>query len=345
MAQFDRSGHLLGMSTAELEEFVGSLGLPRFRGRQIASWMYKRNAADITEMTDLPASLRSVLHSKAVLHRSEAVRTSRSKDGTEKVLLRLADSESIEAVLLPYEDRVSVCASTQVGCAAGCVFCATGSGGFVRNLSAGEIVDEVLTLQRTCSRRITHVVYMGMGEPLLNYENVLKSIRILNEEVGIAMRHITVSTVGITPHIERLAVENLQLTLAVSLHAPNDEIRSAIMPLASRYPLRALMDACRSYTEATHRRITFEYMLIEGVNDALSLARQLAGMLRGVLCNVNLIPYNSVENVSMSRPSNSQIRAFRAALEEAGITVTQRVEMGDSVSAACGQLRRKEFDA
>jgi 23S rRNA (adenine2503-C2)-methyltransferase len=344
MINIEGFNHLLGMTTSELEQFVESLGQPRFRGRQIASWMYKRNAASIDEMTDLPAALRAALPDNAVFYRSRAARAGRSRDGTEKVLLELEDSQCIEAVLLPYEDRVSTCVSTQVGCAAGCVFCATGLSGFARNLTAGEIVDEVLTLQRDSVRRITHVVYMGMGEPLLNYDNVLKSIRVLNEEVGIAMRHITISTVGITPRIEKLASENLQLTLAVSLHAPNDEIRRKIIPMASHYPLKELMRACRSYAHATRRRITFEYMMIRGVNDAPELARQLATLLSGILCNVNLIPYNAVENLNLNRPSNSQINAFRSALEEAGIAVTQRVEKGHTVSAACGQLRRKEVD-
>jgi 23S rRNA (adenine2503-C2)-methyltransferase len=212
----------------------------------------------------------------------------------------------------------------------------------VRNLTAGEIVDEVLTLQQQSPRRVSHVVYMGMGEPLLNYDNVLKSIRLLNEEVGIAMRHITISTVGITPMIQKLAEEKLQLTLAVSLHAPNDSLRTQIIPLAAKYPLKGLMDACKRYSERTHRRITFEYLLIRGMNDSPAQAHDLAALLRGMLCNVNLIPFNAVEGLPFSRPSQAQVRTFRSILEKSGIDVTQRMERGHSVSAACGQLRRRE---
>jgi len=332
--------HLLGMTISELEELAVSLGQPKFRGRQIAARLYRKNAAGIEEMSELAASFRAELEHQAILFRSRIVTASRSRDGTTKFLLQLEDGMAIEAVLLPYEERVSVCVSTQVGCAAGCLFCATAIGGLARNLAAGEIVDEVLTLQRESPRRITHVVYMGMGEPLLNYDEVLKSIRILNEEVGIAMRHITVSTVGITPRIEKLAGEKLQITLAISLHAPNDALRRKIMPIAEKYPLKGLIQACKSYTESTHRRVTFEYLLINGLNDSLPLARELAGLLKGLLCNVNLIPYNAIEGLALNRPSRAHVQAFRSALEDAGITVTQRVERGHTVSAACGQLRR-----
>ena len=335
--------HLLGMSTSELEELAVSLGQPRFRGKQIATQLYKRNVKTISEMSDLPASLRAQLEEAAVLCRSRIVTAARSPDGTTKFLLGLEDGMTIEAVLLPYDDRVSVCISTQVGCAAGCMFCATAIGGLARNLTAGEIVDEVLTLDRESPRRISHVVYMGMGEPLLNFDEVIKSIRLLNNEVGIAMRHITVSTVGITPRIEKLAEERLQITLAISLHAPNDELRRRIMPIAERYPLNGLIQACRMYTRSTHRRITFEYLLIQGLNDSPALAHELAERLRGLLCNVNLIPYNAIEGLALNRPSRARVQAFRSVLEDAGITVTQRVERGHAVSAACGQLRRRNI--
>lgn len=333
--------HLLGMGASELEELAESYAQPRFRGRQIAAWLYRRNAASIADMSDLPATFRSELDRDAVLYRSKIAAASKSPDGTTKFLLELEDGQCIEAVLLPYERRVSACVSTQVGCAAGCAFCASAVGGLVRNLTAGEIVDEVLTLQQESTRRITHVVYMGMGEPLLNYDHVLKSIRILNEEVGIAMRHIAVSTVGITPRIEKLARQKLQVTLAVSLHAPNDSIRHRIMPIAERYPLKELIPACKYYAEQTHRRITFEYLLIRGLNDSLSLAHDLAALLKGMLCNVNLIPYNAIEGFQLSRPSLAHVGAFRSILERLGIAVTQRVERGHAVSAACGQLRRR----
>lgn len=333
--------NLLGMTGHELEALAASLGERSFRGRQIAAWLYKRNASSIEEMSDLPALFRSELGRAARLNRVRVLARNEAPDGTTKSLLELEDGERIEAVLLPYEERVSVCVSTQVGCAAGCSFCATAIGGFARDLTAGEIIDEVLTLQQHNPRRITHVVYMGMGEPLLNYDNVLKSIRILNKEVGIAMRHTTISTVGITPRIRMLAEEKLQLTLAVSLHAPNDELRRRIIPLAERYPLRELMEACRYYADTTHRRITFEYLLIRGINDSTAPARELAALLKGMLCGVNLIPYNAVEGFELGRPSQARVRAFRSVLENLGITVTQRAERGHAVSAACGQLRRR----
>lgn len=330
------------MSTTELESLAESLGEKNFRGRQIAAWLYKKNAESIDQMTDLSADFRKRLGKNAVLRHVEIIAESKSPDGTTKFLLGLEDGQQIEAVLLPYEDRISLCVSTQVGCAAGCTFCATAMGGLVRNLTAGEIVDEVLALQQQSARRISHVVYMGMGEPLLNYDNVLKSIRILNEEVGIAMRHMTISTVGITPRIERLAQEKLQLTLAVSLHAPNDILRRRIIPVAERYPLKELLAACKHYADSTHRRITFEYLLIRDLNDSIPLAHELASVLKGIMCNVNLIPYNAVEGLALNRPPQARVKAFRSVLENSGITVTQRVERGHAISAACGQLRRRE---
>lgn len=334
--------HLVGMSADELAAFAEELGQPAFRGRQIAAWLYRKGVVSVAEMTDLPAAFRSQLEEVAVIHRPRVLAVAKSHDGTAKFLLELEDGQSIEAVLLPYDERVSVCVSTQVGCAAGCMFCATAMGGLVRNLSAGEIVNEVLTLQKESPRRVSHVVYMGMGEPLLNYDNVLKSVRLLNQEVGVAMRHITISTVGIPQRIRRLAEEKLQLTLAVSLHAPNDMVRRRIIPLADRYPITDLMTACRYYADTTHRRITFEYLLIRDVNDSISLAYELVALLKGMLCNVNLIPYNAVEGLALSRPTRSRVEAFRSVLEKGGITVTQRVERGHAISAACGQLRRRE---
>ena len=342
MQNSDNLPHLLGMSREELESLAESLGQPKFRGRQIAEWMYEHNAVTTADMSNLPAAFRATLEADTILYRAKIITESKSPDGTTKFLLELEDGQRIESVLLPYENRVSVCVSTQVGCAAGCTFCATGIGGLARNLTAGEIVDEILTLQGKSERRVSNVVYMGMGEPLLNYDNVIKSIHLLNDEVGIAMRHITISTVGITPRIEKLAQEKLQLTLAISLHAPNDTVRRQLIPIAARYPIHELIEACRDYTNETGRRITFEYLLIHNVNDLLSHAQELAMLLKGILCNVNLIPYNAVEGLEFNRPPQAHVRAFRAVLENARITVTQRLEKGHSVSAACGQLRRRE---
>lgn len=332
---------LFGLTKTELSSYCGELGHSSFRGAQIADWLYKKGARSFADMTNLPGALREQLSAQASIARSTVVRESTSPDGATKLLLRLHDNQTIESVLLPYPDRVSVCVSTQVGCAAGCLFCATAECGFVRNLTAGEIVDQVLTLQERAGTRVTHVVYMGMGEPLLNFDNVMKSVRLLNEEVGIGMRRITISTVGLPPGIRRLMKENLQLTLAISLHAPNDELRRKLIPISRKYPLPELIQACRDYSEFTKRRVTFEYLLLAGINDSTQHAQQLALLLKKMLCNVNLIPYNLVAGKPYQRPSKQAIGAFRAVLEQEGIEVTQRLERGHAVAAACGQLRRQ----
>ena len=330
---------LLGATSTELQQLSVDLGQPAFRGKQIAGWIYKQGVLRIEDMTDLPKAFRSELARTAPFHRAGVVTESASRDGTRKFLLQLRDGQRIESVLLPYTDRTTACISTQVGCAAACAFCASGELGLVRNLSAGEIVDQILTLQGHSDTRISNVVYMGVGEPLLNYDDVLKSIRLLNEEVGIAARHITLSTVGVTPRIVRLAEEDLQITLAVSLHAPDDALRRKLMPLTSKYPLRQLINTCRDYANKTGRRVTMEYLLLADVNDSPDQAKAVAALLRGIMCNVNLIPYNHTPGSVFRRPDTAAITAFRKALEDAGLTVTQRYERGDAVAAACGQLR------
>lgn len=330
---------LFGASTADLERLAVKLGEQPYRGRQLADWLYRKGAASLDEMTNLPAGFRRELQRTSSLYRSTIVSSQSAADGTSKFLLELSDGQRIESVLLPYEDRLTVCVSTQVGCAAGCAFCATAVGGFVRNLTAGEILDQVLTLQCEAGQRMTNVVYMGMGEPLLNYDAVLTSIRLLNKEVGVAMRKITVSTVGITLRIRKLQLENLQLTLAVSLHAPDDDLRHKLIPLARKYPLEELIAACRDYADATKRRVTYEYLLLAGVNDSPAHAQKLASLLRGSLSNLNLIPYNEVCGKQYRRPNVGVISKFRTILEEAGIEVTQRLERGHALAAACGQLR------
>ncbi len=334
---------LLGLTRTELCQYCEEIGYPAFRGRQIADWLYKKSIHDPDEMTNLPLALRKRLKAETSIGRSKVLKQSRSTDGTTKFLLELADGETIESVMLPYPDRTSVCVSSQVGCAIGCLFCATAECGLVRNLTAGEIVDQVLTLQELSGRRVTHVVFMGMGEPLANLSNVIKAIELLNDEVGISMRKLTISTVGITPAIRKLAEMELQLTLAVSLHAPNDALRQAIIPIAARYPLSELIQACRDYAENTKRRITFEYLLLAGINDSPEKARDVARLLKGMLCHVNLIPYNKVLGKKFERPSQQSIRAFRTVLEQAGIEVTQRVERGHAISGACGQLRKLKY--
>ncbi len=334
---------LIGLDRVELTSYCMKLGHSPFRGRQIAEWIYKAGVRDIRAMANIPASLRDELVGSTTLTRSEVIKESRSKDGATKFLLKLGDGEAIETVLLPYPDRTSVCVLTQVGCSAGCKFCAATERGFVRNLSAGEIVDQVITLQQRSGSRVTHVVFMGMGEPMLNFDNVIKAIYLLNAEVGIAMRHLTISTVGLPAVIQRLKEMDLQLTLALSLHAPDDNLRRQIIPLASRYPLDELISACRDYANFTKRRVTFEYLLLAGVNDSIKQALQLARLLKHTLCNVNLIPYNEVAGKQFSRPTRATIAAFRSVLEREGVEVTQRMERGHAVSAACGQLRNKAW--
>ena len=320
------------------------LGEPAYRGTQLAHWIYRKAAERFEQMTDLPAVLRTRLHEIARISPNRIGAIQRSGDGTVKCLLALQDEQIIECVLLPCEDRVSVCLSVQVGCAMGCRFCATAQGGFTRPLDAGEIVDQLLHLQRLSARRISHVALMGMGEPLLNLENVLRAIRLMHDEVGIGMRRITLSTVGIVPKIYALADQKLPLTLAISLHAPDDETRARIMPVARKWKVADLLKAAHYYFECTGRRVTFEYLLLREVNDTPRHAQMLAERLRGIPCLVNLIPFNYVPTPeNFQRPEPERVQAFRQILERAGINVTQRVERGHDIDAACGQLRGKHL--
>lgn len=336
---------LIGKTTKEMEsEVAAALAMPAFRGRQIAAALYKRHARDFDALTDLPTALRARLSERfASLAPCRLRSTSAAPDGTVKYLLDLPDGEVVESVFLPYPGRTSVCISSQVGCPMACSFCATGTEGLARNLTAGEIVDQVLLMQSLHpDQRITHVVLMGMGEPLLNYTNVLKAVRLLNEEVGIAMRHITLSTVGVVPNILKLAEEDLQLTLAVSLHAPTDELRSSLVPLNEKYPIARLLDACRAYTDRTRRRITFEYVLLAGINDTEKEAHEMGRLLqKQPLCSVNTIPYNSTDvTAPYRRPTPEATRRFREIVASYGVTITQRQERGHRIAAACGQLKR-----
>jgi 23S rRNA (adenine2503-C2)-methyltransferase len=334
---------LVGKTTKELEALAVEMGLPAFRGRQLAGAFYKRQVRDVNALTELPQATREQLSDKWRVAPCEVRSSSAADDGTVKYLMNLADGEVVEAVFLPYPGRVSVCISSQVGCPMACSFCATGTEGLARNLTAGEIVDQVLLMQSLHpDQRITHVVLMGMGEPLLNYNNVLKTVRLLNEEVGISMRHITVSTVGVVPNILKLAEEDLQLTLAISIHAPNDILRSELVPLNDKYPIARLLDACRTYTEKTRRRITFEYVLLAGVNDTEKEAHQLGRLLKDEpLVSVNTIPYNTTDvEARYKRPTPEATRRFREIVASYGVTITQRQERGHRIAAACGQLKR-----
>jgi 23S rRNA (adenine2503-C2)-methyltransferase len=334
---------LVGRSRAELESLVSGLGQPVYRGRQLAQWLYARGARSLSDMTDLPATFRNRLSEEASMGRAEIVLRHRSGDGTAKLLLRFPDGKEIETVVLPYEDRTSVCISSQVGCPVGCVFCATATMGFARNLTAGELVDQVLTAREEAAAqghpRLSHVVVMGMGEPLLNYENLVKAFHLLHEEMGFSYRHLTVSTAGHVPGIRRLAEEGLPVTLALSLHAPNDPLRAQLIPMSRKWGLEAVMEGVREYTEKTGRRVTLEYLLLARVNDEEEHAEQLAQLVRGMITHVNLIPWNPAESFTrFEAPSRNQVRRFRAQLEGHGLTVTQRMERGQDIAAACGQL-------
>ncbi len=331
---------MLGLTRAELESLALELGERAFRGRQLASWIYRRGARDVGSMTDLPAVFRDRLADGWEVGRSSLVRSQPSRDGAVKLLLGLRDGRKIETVLLPYPDRVSVCISSQVGCPVGCVFCATATMGFGRNLTTGEMVDQVLSAaDLSPTGGVTHVVVMGMGEPLMNLEPLLAACRILHEEMGISYRRMTISTAGFVPGMERLADSGLPITLALSLHAPTDELRGRLIPMSSKWGVEAVMAAARSYAQKTGRRVTLEYLLLGGVNDQPEHARSLAGLTGEPATHVNLIPWNPAASLEAFRaPSREAVRSFRAELEARGVTVTQRVERGQEVAAACGQL-------
>ena len=330
---------LIGMGTPELEALAVSLGEKPFRGRQLANWTYRRTPGSLDEMADLPARFRTALAERYDLWPIQTATHRRSSDGVDKLLVHNGDGQVYECVLLPYEDRVSCCLSSQVGCPMGCTFCATGLGGFDRNLTAGEIVAQYLALQRLSPRRVSHVVFMGMGEPLLNLDNLLTAIGLLHGEVGLSLRHMTVSTVGLVPQIRRLAEERLPIHLALSLHSPLDEVRSRLMPVNHRWPVAEVVAAMRDYQRATGRKVTFEYLLIADVNDSPDQAEALARLLKGFPCIVNLIPFNWVDTgQGFQRPSRERVGAFKRILEARRVNVTERVERGHDIGAACGQL-------
>ncbi|PQV63243.1 23S rRNA m(2)A-2503 methyltransferase [Abditibacterium utsteinense] len=339
--------NLLGQNTQELENILRSMGESAFRGRQISDWIYKKGAQTFEQMPNIGAPLRQKLGAEHSLEFPPVVARSVSGDGTTKLLLEMFDGERIETVRLPYPDRLSVCISSQAGCAMACQFCATGLGGFRRNLSVAEIISQILlckTEDETKNQTPTHVVFMGMGEPLLNLGNVLKSVHLMHDEMGVPMRHITVSTVGILPGIEKLAAEKLQLTLAISLHAPEDELRHRLIPTSTKTGVQDLVKAAKNYVVATGRRVTFEYVVLGGVNDTPDMAKKLAKLCKGWPCHVNLIPWNAVAGASLEgagfgAPKSEDLRRFKAILEDSNIATTQRVQRGADVAAACGQLR------
>lgn len=335
------------LALSELQREMEKIGEKKFRAAQIYEWMHKKLAEDFTEMTNLSLSLREKCAEHFELTVLRPVRVQESKlDGTKKYLFALGDGNMVESVLMRYRHGNSVCISSQVGCRMGCRFCASTLGGLVRNLTAGEMLEQVYRVQKLSGERVSNVVVMGIGEPLDNMENLLRFIEMLTDEKGlnISKRNITVSTCGLAPKIRELAEKNLQITLALSLHGVTDEKRKKMMPVAERYSIAELMDACRYYFEKTGRRITFEYALAAGVNDAKEDAQGLAVLSGSVHAHVNLIPVNPVREREFAASGKDTVRAFQKKLEEAGVNVTLRREMGRDIDGACGQLRRNYAD-
>lgn len=333
---------LYAASPEALEALMRAWDQPRFRANQLRRWLYDKGALSFEEMSDLPAALRRRLSEEASLGTLSVVAEQHSRDGTHKRLYRLASGHHIESVLMPYADgRRTACISTQAGCAMGCTFCATGQMGFFRSLTAAQILEQAIRFSselKAQDQRLSNVVLMGMGEPFHNYDASLEAIRRLMSDLGIGARHITVSTVGLVPQIRRFAAEGLQVGLAVSLHAATDEARAAIMPVNRRWPLSELIAACRDYAEVSGRRITFEWALIEGVNDDVQTARRLARLLSGLPAHVNLIPLNPTRGYGGAPTSSSGAERFVAALARAHIPATVRVRRGIDIDAGCGQL-------
>lgn len=332
---------LIGMTVGELTHVMKSLGEPAFRAKQVHHWMYVKNARTFDAMANVSRATQQKLTEKYQVGVLKLLDKQVSSDGTAKYLFQTPSGQTIESVLMYFDDRdtYSICMSSQVGCAVDCQFCATGKLGFKQQLSVAEIVDQYLFVQADCGKDIRNIVMMGQGEPLLNYDNVLSAIRILNKDAEVGIRHITISTSGIIPKINQLAEEGLQLVLAVSLHAPDDETRQKIMPINKKWPVADLMDSLHRYVGKTNRRVTIEYILLKGVNDTEAHAHRLGQLLKPLKCNVNLIPYNPIgEQYGFERPSDKAILSFMQTVMEYGKKVTTRVERGTDIAAACGQL-------
>ncbi|HVQ77076.1 MAG TPA: 23S rRNA (adenine(2503)-C(2))-methyltransferase RlmN [Candidatus Binatia bacterium] len=335
--------NLLDLDPVALQDLAVSLGAKPYRGRQLAIWLYQKDAADFEAMSDLPKPFRAALAGRCFVGLPAVERATPSDDGSRKLVLRLEDGARIQAVLMPDEDRLTLCVSTQVGCGFGCAFCLTGTMGAVRDLAAGEIVGQVLAARRGLDpgQRITHVVYMGMGEPLANYAATVTSLRTLTDArgLGFSPRRITVSTVGLVPALERLGREALRVNLAISLHAATDEVRGRLMPINRGFPIADLIAACRRFPLAARQRITFEYVLLDGMNASAEDARRLVSLLRGLKAKVNLIPFNDWPGAGFQRPPLARILGFQAVLLEHGVTATVRWSKGEDIGAACGQLK------
>ena len=329
----------------QLKDELESLGEKKYRAEQIFKWIYVDKVNSFDEMTNLSISLREILKNNYSINNFKVIKKQVSSDGTQKFLFGILDGNAIESVLMKYHHGNTICVSSQVGCKMGCKFCASTGIKFVRSLSAGEIVEQVLAVERESGEKISNIVFMGIGEPLDNYDNVIHAIRILNNPKGlnIGARHISVSTSGIVPRIYDLAKENIQCTLSVSLHATNNEKRSQMMPINKKYSIEELIKACKDYINITNKRISFEYALAKDNNDNLEDAKQLVSLLKGMLCHVNLIPINKIENGNFVKSSNENIIKFRDYLNDNGIVATIRRELGSDIDAACGQLRRKNL--
>ena len=335
--------NLKSMTMPEISAVLKELGQPAFRAKQVYTWLHK-GVRSYDEMSNLPKSLRDALATQYPLHIPEVVRKQESqRDGTIKYLWRLSDGNCVETVLMRYHYGNTVCISTEVGCRMGCAFCASTLGGLVRKLEPFEMLDQVLFTQVDSGQPVSHIVLMGIGEPLDNYDNVMRFLELVNSPDGmnISMRHISLSTCGLVPMIDKLAEKKLQLTLSVSLHAPNDAIRNTIMPVNKAYPTEELLSACRRYYDKTNRRISFEYAMIDGVNDTPEAAKELIRRLKGLPAHFNLIPLNHVEESPLKPSTKQAVARFQKMLEDAGIPATVRRTLGGDIDASCGQLRRK----
>lgn len=331
------------MTLGELETFVEGLGSSKFRAKQLHHWIYEKSAGSFEEMTDLSKKFRDELCGCAEITDTKIKAKQESKDGTIKYLIELEDGNTVETVLMRFDNRsnLTACVSSQVGCALGCEFCATAKRGFIRNLSVHEIVEQVLTIQRDTKLKVTNVVFMGQGEPLLNLNNVLNAIEVFNKEFVIGQRRVTVSTAGVVPGIKRLTEIDFQPTIAVSLHAPSSELRKTLMPIEKKYPVHELVEALKRHANATSRRVTVEYILIKGLNDTPKHAKELSELIYDLKSNVNLIVYNPVKGDKFQKPDREAVMKFKYVLEHSGKKVTIRLERGSDIDAACGQLSGK----
>ncbi len=332
--------NLKALSEEGIIRFVKENTLPPFRARQLLHWIYRRYAQGIYEITEFSETLKSQLSRKAYISNLELIESQKAADGTEKYLFRLEDGEMIESVLIPDGERLTLCISSQVGCAMGCRFCLTGKIGLKRNLRSFEIVDQIISVSRfIVPRRLTNIVLMGMGEPLANFDEVVDALWRMTSLMGISKRKITLSTSGIVPALIALPRNAPQVNIAISLNATTDEVRNHIMPINKVYPLKKLLDACRAYPLEPRRRITFEYILLKGVNDSTEDAKRLIRLVKGLRCKINLIPFNAYEGAEFQSPSEERVKAFQKVLIDGGITALIRKSKGQGIRAACGQLR------